>query len=67
MCNNASYKSKYNLEPLEIRETFVSRGNLTAFLVVALMNKINHFLLLVQLHTNCRLFRGSNGLPLLTL
>ena len=43
MYNNMSYKSDSNLEPLEVRETFVSTESMTAFLVVALMNKISHF------------------------
>lgn len=43
MYNYLSYKSDSNLEPLEVRETFVSTENMTAFLVVALMNKISHY------------------------
>lgn len=67
MYNDTSYKSDSNSEPLEVRETFVSTENMTAFLVVALMNKISHFLLPVQLHTSCKLFHSSNGFPFLKL
>lgn len=63
--SNISYKSDSNLEPLEVRDTFVSTENMTAFFVVALINKISNFLLPVQLGTNCQLFHSSNGFPFL--
>ena len=67
MYNYISYKPETNLEALEVREAFVSTENLTAFLVVVLINKIGHFLLTVQLHTNCKSFHSSNGFPLMKI
>lgn len=61
MYSDMSYKSYSNLEPLEVKETFVSTENMTAFLVVALLKKICYFLLPVQcvLTENC--FMGLMG------
>lgn len=43
MQNKIFYKCESNLEPLEIKEMFISRKNMTAFLVSALMNKVSNF------------------------
>lgn len=65
-CNT---KPDSNLEFLEVpnKTPFVYTENMKVFRVIALINKISHFLLPVQLHINSKLCHGSHGFPLLKI